>query len=181
MDIIVGTTFLSIELVLVAMALLAIVRNGFVRLNSSIGIARDGFPPGKIVPSWNLPDLEGHLRVTPAANHWQLLIFANRSLVAFPDLITEMHRLAQTIQELEVLVLSNEDKEQNRVTAQGLDLQVPMVSVDQSFYDRYRVRVMPFAFFLDSHGIVQWVGLVSAPGQLFHAWRLISRATYTVG
>src|SRR5205823_10271722 len=107
-----------------------------------------------------------------AGDHWQLLIFANGSLVAFPDLIAGMHHLAQTVQELEVSILSNESREECAVTAQGLDLQVPVVPVDPAFYDRFRVRVMPFAFFLDPRGFVRWVGLVNTEAQLFHAWRM---------
>ncbi len=180
MDVAIGVTFLGLELVFIALVLLAIVRTGFARLSSPIGIARDGFPPGKPVPSWSLPDLEGHLRVTPTGDHWQLLIFANRSLVAFPDLVAGMHHLAQTVHELEVLLLSNENREECAVTVQGIDLQVPVVSVDPVFYDHFRVRVMPFAFFLDPRGIVCWVGLVNSEAELFHAWR-ITRATVYQG
>lgn len=173
-----GVIFLSLELLLILLALLAIVRTGIARLNSSIGIARDGFPPGKAVPIWSLPDIEGDVHSTPAGDRWQLLVFANRSLVAFPQVIQGMHRLAQMASpELEVLVLSTEDKESSQVTAQGLDLRVPLVSVDQAFYDRFRVRVMPFAFFLDPSGIVRWVGLVNTEDQLLHAWHMMQALT----
>lgn len=179
MNIALGVTFLSLELILIILAFLAIVRTGIARLNSSIGIARDGFPPGKAVPTWSLSDIEGHLHGTPAGDRWQLLIFANRSLVAFPQLIQGMHRLTQVASaELEVLVLSTENKESSQVTAQGLDLQVPLVSVSQAFYDRFRVRVMPFAFFLDPSGIVRWVGLVNTEAQLLHAWQMMQAITY---
>lgn len=181
MDVAIGITFLILELVLIALILLAIVRTGFARLNSSIGIARDGFPPGKPVPSWSLPDLEGHLRVTPAGDHWQLLIFANRSLVAFPELIEGIHHLAQKAQELEVLILSYESRRECEITAQGLDLQVPLVPVDPAFYERFRVRVMPFAFFLNPGGIVRWVGLVNTEALLVHAWQMIQANAYTGG
>jgi hypothetical protein len=180
MDVAIGVTFLGIELAFIALVLLAIVRTGFARLSSPIGIARDGFAPGKQVPSWSLPDLEGHLRLTPAVDHWQLLVFADRSLVAFPDLIAGMHHITRAVQGLEVLLLSNESREECAITAQGLDLQVPIVPVDPTFYDRYRVRVMPFAFFLDPGGIVRWVGLVNSEAELFHAWRM-TRATIYEG
>jgi hypothetical protein len=91
-----------------------------------------------------------------------------------------MHRLAQATQDLEVLILSNEGKEHNSVTVEGLALQIPIVSVDAAFYERFRVRVMPFAFFLDPRGIVRWVGLVSTEKQLFHAWRM-AQANVHVG
>jgi hypothetical protein len=174
MVVVLGVVFLGLELTLIALVLLAIVRIGFARLGSSIGIARDGFPPGKVVPSWSLPDLEGHMCFTPRGDRWQLLIFANRALVAFPELIDGIHRLAETVQELEVLILSYEGREQSTVTAQGLGLQVPVVPVETTFYARYRVRVMPFAFFLDPQGVVRWVGLVNTGSQLFHAWQIAS-------
>ncbi len=180
MDVAFGIIFLGVELVFLALVFLAIIRTGFARLGSSIGIARDGFPPGKVVPAWSLPDIDGRLHVTPAGDHWQLLVFANRALVGFPELIEGMHAISKTVEDLEVLVLSSEDQEHNIVTAQGLDLQVPIVTVDQSFYDRFRVRVMPFAFFLDPRGIVRWVGLVSTEDQLFHAWRM-AQANVLVG
>jgi hypothetical protein len=112
------------------------------------------------------------LRVTPASDHWQLLVFANKSLEAFPELINGMHNLAYYAQELEVLVMSQDSKEDCRTMAMELDLQVPIVPVDPAFYDRYRVRVMPFAFFLDPRGIVRWVGPANEEEQLIHAWRL---------
>lgn len=172
MNVALGITFLVLELVFIALVLLAIVRTGLARLGSAIGIARDGFPPGKMVPPWSLPDIDGHLRVTPAGDHWQLLVFVNRALVAFPELVEGMHRLAQATQDLEVLILSNEGKEHNSVTVEGLALQIPIVSVDAAFYDRFRVRVMPFAFFLDPRGIVRWVGLAGHEEQVVHAWHI---------
>ena len=172
MNVAIAVTFLGLELVCIVLALLAIVRTGFLRLNSSIGIARDGFPPGKAVPPWSLPDLEGHLRVTPAGDHWQLLIFADQSLEAFPELVSGMHYLSQNAQELEVLIISQASREDCRATAQELDLQVPIVPVDPAFYERFRVRVMPFTFFLDPGGIVRWLGLINKEEQLLHAWHM---------
>src|SRR5436305_13119218 len=114
MDVVIGVIFLVLELLFIVLALLALLRTGFLRLSSSVGIARDGFPPGKAVPSWSLPDLEGHLRVTPAGDHWQLLVFVDRSLEAFPELISGIQHLSQQNQELEVLVLSRNSSEDCR-------------------------------------------------------------------
>lgn len=172
MDLSIGLLFLVVDLIFIVLSILAIIRTGYLRLNSSLGIARDGFPPGKPVPPWGLPDLDGRLRITPAGDHWQLLVFANQSLEAFPELINGMHYLAYHVQELEVLVISQDSREDCRNTAIELDLQVPIVPVDPAFYDRYRVRVMPFAFFLDPRGIVRWVGLANEEEQLIHAWRM---------
>jgi hypothetical protein len=89
-----------------------------------------------------------------------------------------MHHLAQTVETLEVLILSYEGREDCAITALGLDLQVPLVPVDPAFYERFRVRVMPFAFFLDPRGVVRWVGLVDTETQLSHAWQMAQVAVH---
>ncbi len=167
-----GLGYLALTFVLILLVLIATVRIGFIRLESSLGIARDGIPPGKPAPSWSLPDLEGHLRVTPAGDHWQLLIFADHSLSAFPNLVAGMNHLAFAAQELEVLVLSRDSRDLCEATVRALDVQVPIVQVDQAFYDRFWVRVMPFAFLLDPRGIVRWISLVNTEEQLFHIWHM---------
>lgn len=172
MSITIGLIFLGLELVCVLFIFLAIIRAGFARLSSAIGVARDGFPPGTTVPTWSLPDAAGHTHTTPNRDHWQFLIFADQSLASFPELIAGMHHLAQKVQEVEVLVISQESRQDCQATAQLLDLQVPIVPVKRAFYERFRVRVMPFALLLDPHGIVRWVGLVNTEAQLFHAWQM---------
>lgn len=172
MSIVIGLIFLGLELVCVLFILLAIVRAGFARLSSAIGVARDGFPPGTKAPTWSLPDAEGHAHATPAKDHWQFLIFADQSLASFPEVIAGMHQLVQTVQELEVLVISQESRHDCHATAEVLELQVPIVPVEPAFYEQFRVRVMPFALLLDPHGIVRWVGLVNTEAQLIHAWQM---------
>lgn len=54
----------------------------------------------------------------------------------------------------------------------GLDLKVPVVSVDMDFYQRFRVNVMPFAFIVDASGIIRWVGVANAR-RLKHTWELL--------
>lgn len=176
MGIVLGITFLGVGAMFIVLAMLAIVRTGLMRLESSEGIWRDGLPSGKAAPSWSLPDLEGNLRITPSGDHWQFLIFADHSLASFPNLVAGMNHLAATGQDLEVLVLSRDSRDLCEATVRALDLQIPIVQVDQEFYDRYRVRVMPFAFLLDPRGTTRWVGLVNKEDQLFHVWRII-RAT----
>lgn len=172
MGVALGTFFVVIELVLIFLTIFVILRAGFLRLSSAVGIARDGFAPGKAVPSWSLPDIDGRLRVTPAGDRWQMLVFVNRSLEAFPEVVSGMHYLARSARELEVLVISQDSAEDCRATVQQLDLQVPVVPVEPAFYDRFRVHVMPFAFFLDPRGLVRWVGLIDTEAQIILAWRM---------
>ncbi|SRR6266566_5643337 len=178
MDLVVGITFIGVALVLILLSLLAIISIGFTQLNSSAGITRDGIPLGKAVPSWTLPDLEGRLHNTPnyTGDHWQFLIFADRALIAFPSLATGTNHFVQSVQEVEVLIFSRDNRKVCQSTAQGLGLQAPVIPVDQAFYDRFRVRVMPFAFLLDPLGTIHWKGLINTEAQLFHTWRMI-RAT----
>ena len=45
MDLNIGLLFIVVELIFIDLSLLAMVRAGYIRLNSYIGSARDGFPP----------------------------------------------------------------------------------------------------------------------------------------
>lgn len=166
-------TFLVLEFLLIVFVLLAILRTGFAQLESSVGIQRDGLLPGKAAPSWSLLDLAGHLRTTPAGDHWQLLVFADHSLASFLDVVAGMNHLVTSSQDLEVLMLSREGRELCESTARALDLHVPIIPVDQRLYDGFRVRVMPFAFLLDARGVVRWRSLVNREEQLTHAWHTI--------
>ncbi len=170
-----SVAFLVIASVFLILSLLLIVQTGVVRLESLIGIARDGIPPGKTAPPWNLPDVAGQVRKTPADDHWQFLIFADHALGRFPDLVAGMHYLASTVEGLEVLVLSRRNQEICEAIVRGLDLQVPVVPVDSALYDYYKVRVMPFVFLLDPHGMVHWCGLVNSKALLVQVWHLAQR------
>src|SRR5260370_13272321 len=86
--------FVCVALILIAATLFIMMSAGFARLESSIGIMRDGIPLGKQAPSWQLSDTQGDYYMTPTNEKWQFLIFANYSLCAFPLMITVMHALS---------------------------------------------------------------------------------------
>lgn len=119
MNLVPGFAYLGVELLLLGLAFLAIVRIGFFRLESSLGIARDGLPPGKMAPPWSLLDVKGHLRVTPASTHWQLLVFADHSLASFPDLVAGMNQVIISARDLEVVVLSRDNQDLCEATIQS--------------------------------------------------------------
>jgi len=73
-------------------------------------------------------------------------------------------------------MISQDSPEDCREIVQELGLQVPVVSVDSTFYDRFRVRVMPFTFFLDPDGIIRRVGPIGNEEQLMLAWRMAQAA-----
>lgn len=172
MEIAQGLIFLGVELVLIALVLLAMMRIGFARLESSIGIMSDGIPVGKAVPSWSLPDLQGVFQRTPTHATWQFLIFADYSLGAFPLVIVGMHMLSSE-ENLQVLLLSRGSREVCAATAHGLNLQIPVVPVENTLYDQFRLRVMPFGFLIDPTGVVHWAGLVNSDVQMRHIWHLV--------
>lgn len=174
----VGISFLILEVVFITLALLMILQMGVQRLESSIGIMRDGFPPGKAAPKWSLPDLMGQMRKTPTGSQWQLLIFVDHTLVSFPELSTEINQFSMATPELEVLVVSRDDMRLCVATQEILNLQVPIVPVDQSFYERYRVRIMPFVMFLDPLGTVYSAGLVNNVAQLFNTWKMVQATAH---
>jgi hypothetical protein len=148
-------------------------RMGFMRLESSAGIVGDGLPVGKAAPGWEQADLTGELRGTPTHSVWQLLIFTDYTIAAFPDLLHGIRLLAQNEHALEMLFIISTDRETSEATERGLSLHIPFVLVEQAFYDRFKVRVIPFVFFLDPQGIVRWAGLVNTSDQLFHIWRMV--------
>jgi hypothetical protein len=179
MNIIAGPAFLVVELILLALIVLTMMRLGFAHLESRFGLAREGLTLGKKAPSWMLPDTTGMLRSTPAYDRWQFLIFTDHSLISFPDLLHGMHHLSQASKDVEILVLARGGKEHCETIIRELKLHIPVIPVDQAFYDRYHVRVMPFTTLLDPNGIIRWVGLVNTEDQLFLGWQMAkARATY---
>lgn len=167
-----GIVFLFLELLFIALTLLAILRFALGQLDTSAAIARDGLRLGAIAPRWSLPDMDGHIRSTPNGARWQLLAFTDHSLAAFPGVAAGMNQLAEESPDLEILIASRENRQLNEITARVFELRVPIMPVDQRFYDSFRVRVMPFAFVLDPSGVVRWLGLVNTDAQLRHMWRM---------
>ena len=82
MDVAIGVTFLGLELAFIALVLLAIVRTGFVRLSSPIGIARDGVTRDEKEVTGRLPtslvggdrprSVQGHDSARARGRHGQL-------------------------------------------------------------------------------------------------------------
>jgi hypothetical protein len=171
--------FLGVEIALIALALLMFVSNGFGRLESSIGIMSDGIVIGKAAPAWNLLDLQGVLQRTPTHDNWQFLIFADRALGSFPLAVAGIHALSVE-DNLQVLVMSRDNEEISTAVARGLNLRVPVVSVEHAFYERFRVRVMPFAFLIDPSGIVRWTDLAISEEQMRHVWHLTRKVEHEI-
>lgn len=171
-----GLALAVATLLFIALALLAVLRIGFGRLESRVGIERDGPRRGRPAPTWRLPDLSGHIQSSPGNGHWQFLLFADHSLASFPALVAGINRIHADRFGAETLIVTRRTAGLDAETAARLGIKVPIVLVDQAFYDRYNVRVMPFAVLLDPPGIVRWASVANYEEQLRRELRLAQAA-----
>jgi hypothetical protein len=167
-----AVAFLAVELVVLVLVLLALTRVGIARLESAAGIWRDGLPRGATAPAWEAYDLEGRAHQSPSRDKWQVLIFSDHSLAAFPSLVTGMKKLPTASPNVEVLLMSRDGIALSEITARTLDLHTPILANQHGLDRRFRVRVAPYAFVIDPAGVVRWLGLVNTEDQLFHMARM---------
>jgi hypothetical protein len=164
--------FLVVGVLLAFAAILAFVTLGSVRLESRLGVLRDGLPPGRKGPSWEAKATSGRVHHTPRRTGWQLLVFCNHGIREFPDLPDALRELELEAPDLEILILSHTDAELTDAIAAAMGITVPVVAVDQALYDRYNVRALPFVFVLDEAGIVRSMGLGSTRNAFLHRWQM---------
>ena len=162
--------FLAVGALLVLAEGLALVRIGLLRLESPLGIIRDGLPGGSDAPRWQLPDTDGVTRRVPSGT-WQVLVFADHSLREFPELAGALTALRDEDPSVEVLVLPKAHPDLAAEVARGLGLHAPVVAVGDELYWRHNVRVMPFVMILDERGIVRAEGLTSDAPRFEMVWR----------
>lgn len=167
-----AVNFIVFAAALIVSALLVLVRIGFGRLESEIGIQRDGPPVGKTIPRFVLPDRRGSDRVIPGRDEqWQLLVFADHSLESFPEVVFAMNHLAAR-ESVDVLMLNRPSSILSNGTIEDLDILVPVVDVSQRLCDRYAVRVVPFGILVDPMGVTRWKGIVGHVGVMLRILRV---------
>jgi hypothetical protein len=164
-----GVAFLVVASILCLLALLALGGSGVIRLESRLGVMRDGPRLDSRAPRWTLPDVDGRRR-SSAAGTWQLLVFADHSLIEFPGVLAGIERLRSEA-DLEIFLVSRRAPELVEATARALKLGVPAIPVDEAFYHRFNVRLMPFAVLTDRQGIVREKGVVNHEETLLAKWR----------
>src|SRR5207248_5122068 len=79
--------FIAVSVVGVGLSLLAFLTLGSIRLDSPLGMLRDGLANGTVAPGWQARDLDGELHVGPTPAGWQLLVFGDHALAPFDDLL----------------------------------------------------------------------------------------------
>lgn len=158
----VALTFLSLVVLVLAVGLL--VNLGARQLSTPVAIAHDGPRTGRPAPRLDLRALDGGTLVVPSGRR-QVLLFGDHSLMDFEellDLLTDARA-----DRPDVVVLGSSDRT-SAALLEGLELTVPAAVVPHRVYDRFRVRVMPYAVVVDAAGRVATSGLVNTPFQLRH-------------
>lgn len=155
-----AVVFVAVAFVLLLATLLAILRIGFMRLESRLGIFRDGLPRDGRAPAWQLADTEGAVRKSPGES-LQLLVFADHSLREFPALASALSAIDAN-REAEVLLLTKAPSDVVTAVIRALGLQFPIISVDAKVYNAYNVRVLPVVIAVERDGRVRQSGLVNS-------------------
>jgi hypothetical protein len=160
--------FVGIATILCAVAVLGWLGLGQLALSGSDALERDGLPRGGRAPTWNLLDSAGVRHSSPPADALQLVVFADHSLKSFPSVIAGLRGLRDAAAaELDILVLTRGPSDGATGTLRQLGLaDLPVVAGSPALYGDYNVRVMPFAIFVDS------AGLVRASSLLNHDWQV---------
>jgi hypothetical protein len=147
---------------LLVAAVLALVSVGRFALGGSAGLLGDGLGPGSRAPRWSGTDQRGRRWSVPSGERWQLLLFADHSLGAFPELLPALDGPGDDPDDPEIVVLARAATAGKAVAAMPrLGLELPVVGVPERLYGRYNVRVMPWAMFVDPTGIVWGSSLVN--------------------
>lgn len=140
---------------------------GQLALSGAEAIERDGLPRGERAPAWSLADASGVLRVSPPLSQLQLIMFADHSLKSFPSVVAGLRALRAQSPELEIVIATRGPGESAAELIARLGLGgIPVVSGSPALYADYNVRVMPFAIFVDSAGVVRASSLVN------HDWQI---------
>jgi hypothetical protein len=162
---------LTVTVVLVVLAALALTALGIGRLESPSGILRDGLPHGAPAPTWSLVDSQGRLHCCPRKSGWQVVLFAEHSLASFPSSVRAFVRLDEETR-LDCLVATRGDPHLVTAVFKALTKhQVAVMKVSEDFYTEHRVRVMLFMYVTDESGSVRAMGLANSDDQIFRIWR----------
>ncbi len=137
---------------------------GQMYLGTAQGVARDGLSAGERAPDFTVADLEG--RPVSRADFLGLpllLVFGSPHCNPCRTLIPDLNVFAEERQEeLRVLFLSRGDADEARQLVSETGMRVPIaIHPDENLPEQYKTRVSPFAFLIDSEGIVQAKGLAN--------------------
>lgn len=155
----------ALSLVLLVLAVALYVSVGASQLHGPLAIAYDGPRAGRAAPRLDVVTLDGGRVVVPTGRR-QVLLFADHSLMDFEEIL-ELLGSDDRGGLPDLVVLGSTDRTSAELL-RGLELRVPAAMVPHSVYERYRVRVMPYAVIVDADGNAVTSGLVNTQFQLRH-------------
>lgn len=162
-----------LAIVLLAGALLAVLRVGWLSLDTMEGRRRDGPAIGSRLSLVDLVDVQGK-PVRESPGEWSFLVFSDHSLEGFPDLIRELQRFA-CHPDRAVVLLSKAPHTVNLDLASRLGSNIRVATVSRAYFASRMVRTMPLGVVIDDAGVVRAKSLVGASGSVDHLWAYHAR------
>lgn len=160
-----ATGFIVIAVFLCIASVFGLLGVGQIALSGADAIQRDGLARGQRAPRWSLTDSAGVVRTSPPASRLQLIVFADHSLKSFPSVIAGLRELEPGDVEVVILTRGRHPGAAALIGQLGLG-GITVVGGSAALYGDYNVRVMPFAIFVDSAGLVRASSLVN------HDWQI---------
>lgn len=158
--------FIAIAVFLCVAGVFGLLGVGQIALSGADAIERDGLARGQRAPRWSLTDSAGVVAASPPASQLQLIMFADHSLKSFPSVIAGLRELSE-LGDVEIVILTRGRRASAEALAGQLGLgAITVVVGSAALYHSYNVRVMPFAIFVDSAGLVRASSLVN------HDWQI---------
>ena len=137
---------------------------GVIYLGTAHGVAGDGLDIGTRAPDFALSNLAGEpVSLTTFGGLPLLLVFGSPNCGPCKGLIPDLNVFSnERREELHVLFLSHGEADATERFAREHGIQVPVASFpDDGLANAYKARVTPFAFFIDSEGVIQAKGLAN--------------------
>lgn len=159
--------YIGIAMILCAAAVFGWFGIGQIALSGSDAIERDGLARGQRAPSWSLTDAVGAAHQSPPTAGLQLVMFADHSLKSFPSVVAGLRALREGEPASDIVILTRGQAAGAASVLSELGLSdLPVVAGSAKLYADYNVRVMPYAIFVGSDGLVRGSSLVNFDWQL---------------
>jgi hypothetical protein len=159
--------FIAFAVILCAATVLGWLGLGQIALSGSSALERDGLGRGQRAPTWTLTDSAGMTHSSPPGGQIQLIVFADHSLKSFPSVVAGLRALRSGPADLEIVIVTRGASEGAAAMLSQIGLDgIPVLTGSPAIYAAYNVRVMPFAIFVDSAGLVRASSLVN------HDWQV---------
>lgn len=159
--------FLWLLVLALAVAVILLYRQlGEMYLGTSESRSRDGIRVGTRAPSTTLSDQRGVARTFPSPRP-TLVVFGAPTCGPCVDLMPDLVAFAEQRPTTDFWFVSTADSAANNNFARQHRLQFPVLTdSDQRVALQYKVRVTPFAFYIDAAGVVRAKSVVNRLSQL---------------